>query len=140
MSGSAPLVNEQDTPAVVASQTAVDWAAAISDGIIPDYDSIMLWDFSYPVTRVQGDATINSAGFMVFGTGLLIVTGDLTTSGNRVYWDGIILVGGKINFNASRTYFDGAVISGSNELLPGPAPPAGTIGPQFKTSITTRAR
>ncbi len=127
--GSIPIVVEQDTPSIVANLTGINWNSVLSIGIKPDHDSIVLGDFSYPITRVLGDATIAASGSNVYGTGLLIVSGDLTTAGSpRVCWDGIILVGGTIHFNADQTYFDGVVVSGLNTLLGGPAPPTGTIG------------
>lgn len=66
------------------------------------------WD-DYPVTVVNGDYSQD-----VSGTGLLIVTGNLTVGGNSK-WRGIILVGGQMIDNGISDV-EGAVVSGLNVL------------------------
>ncbi|GBD31591.1 hypothetical protein HRbin33_00550 [bacterium HR33] len=110
----------------VADTTGIDWNYIVNGGFVADYYSLSGSGF-WKSYLIRGDATLNSG---TVGTGILIVTGDLTTTGNRgrAEWYGIVLVGGKIDFNARRTRFRGLVYSGLNELLGGPAPPDGTIG------------
>lgn len=120
----APVV--QGSGDKVADTTGIDWNSIVNGGFVPDYYSLPgagVWR----TYLISGDATLNSG---TVGTGILIVTGNLTTTGTagRAEWYGIILVGGKIDFNARRTRFRGLVYSGLNELLGGPAPPDGTIG------------
>jgi hypothetical protein len=123
-SPSAPSVSGSGTQ--VADTTAIDWNYIVNGGFVPDYYSLPGSGF-WKTYLIRGNATLNSG---TVGTGILIVTGDLTTTGNAGWaeWYGIVLVGGKIDFNARRTRFRGLVYSGLNELLGGPAPPDGTIG------------
>jgi len=69
----------------------------------------------YPVIRVNGDFDLLSSG-----TGMLIVTGNLTISGNKG-WRGVILAGGVLTSNGNNDIIgggvQGAVISGLNEKL-----------------------
>jgi len=64
----------------------------------------------YPVVRVNGDFTLPSSG-----TGMLIVTGNLTVSGNTG-WRGVLLVGGDIVSNGINGIY-GATVSGLNVKL-----------------------
>jgi hypothetical protein len=64
----------------------------------------------YPVIRVNGNFTLPSSG-----TGMLIVTGNLTVSGNTG-WRGILLVGGDITSNGNNG-ITGATVSGLNVKL-----------------------
>jgi hypothetical protein len=69
----------------------------------------------YPIIRVNGDLDLPSSG-----TGMLIVTGNLTISGNRG-WRGVILAGGVLTSNGNNAILgggvQGAVISGLNVKL-----------------------
>jgi len=69
----------------------------------------------YPIIRVNGDLDLPSSG-----TGMLIVTGNLTINGNRG-WRGVIMVGGVLVSNGINAAIgggvQGAVISGLNEKL-----------------------
>src|SRR2546423_1889965 len=69
----------------------------------------------YPVIRVNGDFDLLSSG-----TGMLIVTGNLTISGNKG-WRGVILAGGVLTSNGNNAIVgggvQGAVISGLNVKL-----------------------
>ena len=69
----------------------------------------------YPVIRVNGDFDLLSSG-----TGMLIVTGNLTISGNKG-WRGVILAGGVLTSNGNNAIIgggvQGAVISGLNVKL-----------------------
>ena len=64
----------------------------------------------YPVIRVNGDFTLPSSG-----TGLLIVTGNLTINGSDG-WRGVLLVGGDITSNGNNG-ISGATVSGLNVKL-----------------------
>ena len=64
----------------------------------------------YPIIRVNGDFDLLSSG-----TGLLIVTGNLTISGSTG-WRGVILAGGWLRSNGNNGV-QGAVISALNEKL-----------------------
>jgi type II secretory pathway pseudopilin PulG len=101
----------------VADSTHIDWGTLIGGGFAADYasnGSIRTGDNSYPSQVVQGDATLNGSG-----TGLLIVTGDLTTPTNsNNSWKGIVLVGGTMTFgNQSADSIWGMVIVGLNHQL-----------------------
>ena len=69
----------------------------------------------YPIIRVNGDFDLLSSG-----TGMLIVTGNLTISGNKG-WRGVILAGGVLTSNGNNDIIgggvQGAVISGLNVKL-----------------------
>jgi hypothetical protein len=69
----------------------------------------------YPIIRVNGDFDLMSSG-----TGMLIVTGNLTISGNKG-WRGVILAGGVMTSNGNNDIIgggvQGAVISGLNVKL-----------------------
>jgi len=64
----------------------------------------------YPVIRVNGDLSLPSSG-----TGMLIVTGNLTINGS-MGWRGILLVGGDITSNGNNGII-GATVSGLNVKL-----------------------
>ncbi len=106
----------------VADTTGINWPAMRSE-FVPDYRSLPPAGV-YKSYLIQGNATLSTSG-----TGLLVVTGDLTTTGSgTISWLGVVLVGGTINFNARRNQFYGMVVSGLNEQLGGAPPPQGTIG------------
>jgi hypothetical protein len=69
----------------------------------------------YPIIRVNGNFDLLSSG-----TGMLIVTGNLTISGNKG-WRGVILAGGVLTSNGNNAILgggvQGAVISGLNVKL-----------------------
>jgi len=69
----------------------------------------------YPIIRNNGDLDLPSSG-----TGMLIVTGNLTISGNKG-WRGVILAGGVLTSNGNNAILgggvQGAVISGLNVKL-----------------------
>jgi hypothetical protein len=108
---------------LVADTTGIDWPAIVGGTFTPDYRSLPPTGV-YKSYLISGDATLSTSG-----TGLLIVTGDLTTTGSgTVAWYGIVLVGGAINLNARRNQFYGLVVSGLKEQLGGTPPPLSTIG------------
>lgn len=117
-------------PGPVAIGTGVLWNMIIGGNFTPDYASIQLGDATYSSQMVIGNATISNGT----GTGLLIVTGDLTFAGGFVIWDGVILVGGKIEFNAGDTFVYGTVISGLSEQF-GISPPPSEIGGAYDARI-----
>jgi hypothetical protein len=123
--GASPLINQDNTKQEVALETNINWPAITAGLLVPDTNDIVLWDMTYPVMLITGNAILNTANDQGFGT--LIVTGDLTIQGNWIYWYGMVLVGGRINFNATQQLFDGFVVSGLNEQL-GIATPMGEIG------------
>jgi type II secretory pathway pseudopilin PulG len=102
------------TSAAVADSTHIDWSTLIGGGFAADYTSIQVGNNSYSSQLVQGDATLNGSG-----TGLLIVTGDLSTPAfSNNSWKGIILVGGETFFgNQSTDSIWGMVIVGLNHQL-----------------------
>lgn len=122
--GAAPAVVAANTDDWVADTTGVNWSMIVSGTFVPDYMTLVTGESLYKSHVIQGDATLDNAS----GTGLLAVTGDLTTSGTLAQWEGIVLVGGEIFFNADSTAFLGLVISGLNEQI-GNAPNA-RIGEQ----------
>lgn len=123
----APVIGGSGTQ--LADTIGVDWARIVSGGFEPDYRTLRLREWAYKSVLIQGDATLAAGSGSIWGNGLLIVTGDLTTTGNgAVFWYGIVLVGGEIVFNARHTHFYGLVISGLNHALPGPPPRAGQLG------------
>jgi hypothetical protein len=112
----------------VADTTGINWAAIVNGDFLADESTLITGQWANKSYLVRGNATL-AAG--TWGQGLLIVTGDLTTTGGGgqwARWYGVILVGGRIMFNANRTEFRGMVVSGLNEQLGGAPPPAGTIG------------
>ena len=117
VSGSAV---ESGTKESVAQETNIDWPRTITGGIVPDEYGVRVWDSSYPVQFVAGDATIDCAP-ETWGWGLLVVTGDLTIQGTKgatamgrgcLQWNGVVIVGGRIHFLSDDQRFDGLVISG----------------------------
>lgn len=113
--GAPPVILEGPAAgAAVATQTAINWAGALGGDLTPDYTSFQNFDFSYPIQRVIGDVSRSVASG---GSGLLIVSGDLTITG-FFFFQGIILVGGAIHFDDdSWVVIRGLVVSGLNEQL-----------------------
>jgi hypothetical protein len=108
----------------IATQTGIDWAAALGPSILPDYASFQNGNWSFPIQRVFGDL---SAPLLAGGSGLLIVSGDLTISGAFVF-HGVILVGGDIDLGEySSVFIKGLVVSGLNYQL-GDTPGRSDIG------------
>ena len=108
----------------------IDWDGIVNHGLIEATFTIpgSVWPTTalqnsyadtsikyYPVIRVNGDLDLPSSG-----TGMLIVTGNLTISGNKG-WRGVILAGGVLTSNSNNDIIgggvQGAVISGLNEKL-----------------------
>jgi len=108
----------------------IDWDGIVNHGLIEATFTIpgSVWPTTalqnsyadtsikyYPVIRVNGDLDLPSSG-----TGMLIVTGNLTISGNKG-WRGVILAGGVLTSNGNNDIIgggvQGAVISGLNEKL-----------------------
>jgi hypothetical protein len=103
----------------------IDWNGIVNQGVITPNITIPggTWPTAaltasyadtlstyYPVIRVNGDLTMPSSG-----TGMLIVTGNLTINGNTG-WRGILLVGGDITSNGNNG-ITGATVSGLNVKL-----------------------
>jgi hypothetical protein len=115
MNGPLPYIVQAGTNVQVANETGINWPAVTGGGLVADTNAIVLWDMTYPVMLVPGNAVLNVVNDQGFGT--LIVTGDLTIQGNFLNWYGIVLVGGRILFNATDQRVDGFVVSGLNEQL-----------------------
>jgi hypothetical protein len=120
----------------------VDWAGITArTAITPNYfqkttaptsgsfpTSAQINGSHWPVTFVQGDLTLPTAG-----QGILIITGNLTISGNSAgsntegnTWDGIVLVGGTLTGNGTQT-IDGAIMTGLN-VITGGTPGGESVG------------
>jgi len=110
-------------PQPVALGTDVKWSQIVGGDFVPDYTSIQPGNLNYRTQMVIGNATLSNNQ----GTGLLIVTGNLTFSGAFAQWDGVILVGGRVLFNAGSNFVFGTVISGLTEQY-GVSPPPSEIG------------
>ncbi len=108
----------------VATQTDIDWPTIVTGGFTPDYTTVQFADSSFSSQMIYGNLVLADT----WGTGLLIVTGDLIIQGTQVDWQGVILVGGEIVFNAAVTNVEGLVVSGLDELLGGMNPPRGDLG------------
>ena len=78
-----------------------------------DYTSFRAWDTTYPTIVIIGDYTITDSG----GYGLLVVTGELRTTGISFYWEGLVLVGGSARFQATNNWIYGAVVTGMDKQL-----------------------
>ncbi len=101
----------------------IDWALVTGGGFEPDHTT--LTDLSsWSVYLLSGNTTVTD----LVGNGLLMVTGDLRTSGLYLNWQGVILVGGAMIFEADTTFVRGAVVTGLNYQI-GTNPPLGKWGP-----------
>ena len=109
---------------ILADTTGIQWAAMIGGGFVPNYNGMQTGVWDWGSHFVQGDATLSDA----WGTGLLVVSGNLTTAGSSALWYGIVLVGGELIFNSTHSHFNGIVITGLREQLTGAPPPMGDIG------------
>lgn len=105
----APGLLEASNAPTVAAETLIDWAGALGGNLVPDYATFQSSSTSYPIQRVLGDLTISGANS---GSGLLVVSGNLTVSGTSFVFNGIILVGGRILFEAEYQRINGLVVSG----------------------------
>lgn len=99
----------------IGDELGIDWTAATTDSILdPDYTNLVS-DPDFPTFLLQGNRTLD-----VSGTGLLVVTGNLSLLGNvNIQWDGLILVGGEIVPVVSAggtTVIHGMVVTGLNRL------------------------
>jgi hypothetical protein len=106
----------------------IDWAGIVAGTTFPpDYTA---WPGSFanwPVTKITGDLTMPGSG-----SGILIVTGDLTWNGTPLKtWNGLILVGGNLTSNGQANIF-GAIITGLNVKLGIVVPPQ-SVGNGTKT-------
>lgn len=108
----------------VATETDIDWPSIVAGGFVPDYTSEQLENWDWSSQMITGDLTLRDT----WGSGLLIVTGDLELRGASVDWYGIVLVGGEIQFDAATNSFRGLVVTGLDELLSGTNPPRGDLG------------
>ena len=102
---------------MVADSTDVDWFATVTGGLTPDYTSLQPGNWDYPVQMITGDLEVGSSGSVIYGTGLLVVTGDFRITGSFFQWYGVVLVGGRVRFDADDQRFDGYVVSGLNEQM-----------------------
>jgi len=117
-SGFPPIIG--GSPFSVAASTGIDWNSIVNGGFQADSNFLVLGDtITFPSQMVVGDTTITMPAI---GSGLLIVTGNLTINGTgsssqEVAWHGVILVGGYLDARAE--YFDlhGLIVTGLNELL-----------------------
>ncbi len=123
LQGAPPIIESGNGPDV-AAETTVDWAATVGGGMIPDYTTVQEADSSWSVQLVDGDVTLTDT----WGTGILIVTGNLILTGTSAEWNGVVLVGGRVEFTATTNRVRGLLITGLNEQLVGGNPPRGDIG------------
>lgn len=127
LTGAPGLLEASDAPTVAAG-TLIDWVGALGGDLVPDYATFQAGSASYPIQRIMGDLTISGGS----GSGLLVVSGNLTISGPSFTFNGIVLVGGKIGFEADFQRINGLVVSGLNTQL-GMSPPfteSGNVPPQ----------
>jgi len=104
---------ESGTMAGLATSLNMDWAVINSGDFESDYTSFRAWDTTYPTIVIIGDYTLTNSG----GYGLLVVTGQLTTTGNFSSWKGLVLVGGRARFQALENTYYGAVVTGMDKQL-----------------------
>lgn len=125
-------VIQAGTRAAVAGETGIDWDEIVNGDFTADYTSVQYGDTTFSSQLINGNLSLASGST---GSGLLIVTGNLTTAGTGapVVWRGVVLVGGFLTANAAVTEFRGVVMTGLNELLgtavTTPNQVAGTVPP-----------
>ncbi|HEX9581886.1 MAG TPA: hypothetical protein VF970_12350 [Gemmatimonadales bacterium] len=128
LGGGGSYTPSPDSPvsprSALADATGILWAAMVGGGLIPDHDYLRTGYGDWHTNMVQGDATLSNAS----GTGLLVVTGNLTTAGDSAFWNGIVLVGGELIFGSAHTRFQGILVTGLDLQLSGPNPNIGEIG------------
>ena len=134
MAGVVPPPLASGTGTEVALETNIDFPALVGGGFTPDYTlagPTARMDGTYSSQLITGNATLGG-GLVTTGTGLLIVTGDLTIKSTfstpTTTWYGIILAGGSIAFQASTTRIHGMVVSGLNKQLPAGSEPPENFG------------
>ncbi|HEY2824622.1 MAG TPA: hypothetical protein VGI83_03665 [Gemmatimonadales bacterium] len=118
----APAVNASGTGPAMYTETGIQWSATMnSASLSPDYTyatgDALKYNNNYSVHLYNGNASIAKNGF---GTGLLIVTGNLTLGNGASNpgprgWKGVVLVGGSITFGKDSALFVGQVIAGLNQ-------------------------
>ena len=116
-SGLFPITGGAVNDSAVAAQTGIQWASIMAGNFEPDYYTAQIGDTVGFTSQLHvGDLTLTSGDH---GSGLLIVTGNLITSGTgaEVSWKGIVLVGGHLRANAGFTDFHGLVVTGLNTTL-----------------------
>lgn len=126
----------------VALATNLDWPALFGGGFTAEYTPpgpAVTMDGTFSTQLVVGNATLGG-GMVTTGTGLLIVTGDLTIQSTfwapMTTWNGIIIVGGTIDFKATTTQINGMAISGLDKQLPeGAVPPENLGGSNLTVNI-----
>lgn len=126
----------------VALETNIDWVALFGGGFTPNYalaGPTVRMDGTYSSQLITGNATLGG-GLVTTGTGLLIVTGDLTIQSSfstpTTSWYGVILVGGVIDFKATTTRIYGMAVSGLDKQLPeGAVPPENFGGSNLTVNI-----
>jgi hypothetical protein len=123
--GKVVAVGNPPIDSVAPDSVAIDWNGIVNLGAITPTITIPggSWPTAaltasyadttstyYPIIRINGDFALPSSG-----TGMLIVTGNLTLNGS-VGWRGVLLVGGDITSNGNNG-IQGATVSGLNVKL-----------------------
>lgn len=123
--GKVVAVGNPPIDSVAPDSVAIDWNGIVNLGAITPTITIPggSWPTAaltaayadststyYPIIRVNGDFSLPSSG-----TGMLIVTGNLTLNGS-VGWRGVLLIGGDITSNGNNG-IQGATVSGLNVKL-----------------------
>jgi hypothetical protein len=125
--GKTVAVGDPPVDSVAPDSVAIDWNAIVNGNMIEasitlpggswptallqaSFDDLTGAHNYYPIIRVNGDFSLPSSG-----TGMLIVTGNLTVNGS-VGWRGVLLVGGDITSNGNNG-IQGATVSGLNVKL-----------------------
>jgi hypothetical protein len=110
VSGSPPIVTDGSS-ATVSALTGISWNAILNGAIGSDHDSLIPGDTTYATYHIDGDVTATN----LRGSGLLTVSGQLTTTGNYFAWDGIVLVGNSVWQQATdSTVVRGLLVTGLN--------------------------
>jgi hypothetical protein len=123
--GKTIAVGDPPIDSVAPDSVAIDWNGIVNGGLIAPSltippaswpTALMTASYAdtnstyYPIIRINGDYVLPSSG-----TGMLIVTGNLTLNGS-VGWRGVLLVGGDITSNGNNGIL-GATVSGLNVKL-----------------------
>jgi hypothetical protein len=104
----------------------IDWIRITTEGYEADYTTLQdprTWSSYF----IDGDLTLD-----VDGSGLLVVTGVLTTTGASIVWDGVVIVGDSAVFGAGTTTINGMLYTGLDRGLIGQGP-----GPAIVDALTT---
>lgn len=118
-----PFKLEANNASEVANQTDIDWASVITGNWDPDYTSLVNLN-TWSSYWISGSVTVSDMS----GTGLLVVDGDLTTTGSLFDWHGVVLVGNRIIVQADTTHIRGAAVTGLKQLTAPPNPSNGEWG------------